>query len=145
MSPLPRRPVSAGARHCPGRSSLDNACAPAVTWQLSDKRDSMISQIEVSTLSGEPRSRDNDALPGLTSAALERFGRDWNDGGLWDDVLFLAARVWSASEDRMRLISWHHLVLAVGNFRRQGGRRLRPAALHPVDHQLHTTRADELV
>jgi Integrase core domain len=54
MSPLPHRPVSAGARHCPGRSSLDNACAPAVTWQLSDKRDSMISQIEVSTLSGEP-------------------------------------------------------------------------------------------
>jgi len=55
MPPLLRRPVSAGARPGPGRSSLDSACAPAVRWQLSDKRNSMISQIEVSTLSGEPR------------------------------------------------------------------------------------------
>jgi hypothetical protein len=56
MGPLPRRPVSAGARPGPGRSSLDSACAPAVRWQLSGKRDRMISQIEVSTLSGEPRA-----------------------------------------------------------------------------------------
>jgi hypothetical protein len=58
MSPLPRRPASAGARPSPGRSSLDSACAPAVRWQLSGKRDTMISQIEVSTLSGEPRAHD---------------------------------------------------------------------------------------
>jgi hypothetical protein len=31
--------------------------APAVRWQLPEKRDSMICQIEVSTLSGEPRPR----------------------------------------------------------------------------------------
>src|SRR5262245_36177313 len=30
-------------------------CAPAVRWQLPGKRDSMISQIEVSTLAGKPR------------------------------------------------------------------------------------------
>jgi putative transposase len=35
---------------------LDSACAQAVTWQLSKKRDqTKISQIKVSTLSGEPR------------------------------------------------------------------------------------------
>jgi hypothetical protein len=52
MSPLLRRPVSAGARPCPGRSSsevpdgtflrglhLDTACAPAFTWQLTRSRD----------------------------------------------------------------------------------------------------------
>jgi hypothetical protein len=65
MGPLLRRPVSAGARPGPGRPSLDSACAPAVTWQLSDKRDSMISQIEVSTLSGEPR------LPRRAQQAVE--------------------------------------------------------------------------
>jgi len=57
MGPLPRRPVSAGARHCPGCPFLDNACAPAVRWQLSEKRDSMISQIEVPALTRELGSR----------------------------------------------------------------------------------------
>ena len=68
MSPLLRRPVSAGARPCPGRSSsgvpdgtllrglhLDTACAPAFTWQLTRSRDNQDQPIEVSTLSGEPQ------------------------------------------------------------------------------------------
>ena len=68
MSPLPRRPVSAGARPCPGRSSsgltalrglhLDTACAPAFTWQLTRSRDNQDQPIEVSTLSGEPQSQE---------------------------------------------------------------------------------------
>ena len=61
---LLRRPVSAGARPCPGRSSsgltalrglhLDTACAPAFTWQLTRSRDNQDQPIGVSTLSGEP-------------------------------------------------------------------------------------------
>src|SRR5438876_445296 len=71
--------VSAGARHCPGRSSLDNACAPAVTWQLTDKRDSMISQIEVSTLPGEPRR----TRPAAALATRGAAGTGSNGFGLW--------------------------------------------------------------
>lgn len=75
---------------------------------------------------------------------MERWGHDWDDRGLWDDVLFLADQVWNASEDWTRRVSWHHLVLAVGNFKRQGGRRLRPAALHRLNEQPHTARVDDL-
>jgi hypothetical protein len=92
----------------------------------------------------DTESEDDEALPGLTVAAVEQFGGKWNDGALWDDVLFLSDRVWSASEDQIRRICWHHFVLAVGNFKRQGGRRLRPASLHRLDEQLHTVRAEEL-
>jgi hypothetical protein len=64
MPPLLRRPVSAGARPCPGRSSpgltaqrglhLDTACALALTWQLTRSRDNQDHPIRVSTLPGEP-------------------------------------------------------------------------------------------
>ena len=53
---LLRRPASAGARPCQGRSSLDRACAPAEYGSYQEARTGKISQIEVSTLSGEPRS-----------------------------------------------------------------------------------------
>src|SRR6185437_10130708 len=46
---------SAGARPCPGRSSLDRTCAPAEYGSYREARTGTISQIEVSTLSGEPR------------------------------------------------------------------------------------------
>src|SRR5262245_16606357 len=55
MSALLRRPACPGARSCQGRSSLDRACAPAEHGSYREARTSKISQIEVSTLSGEPR------------------------------------------------------------------------------------------
>src|SRR6201996_6480064 len=55
MPALPRRPASAGARPCLGRSSLDRACAPAEYGSYREARTGKISQFEVSTLSGEPR------------------------------------------------------------------------------------------
>lgn len=59
--------------------------------------------------------------PGIATLATE-----WDDGGLWDDVVAVASRAWAApAEDRR--VEWNHLVLAVGNFKRQRGRRLRPA------------------
>src|SRR5713226_6303337 len=57
MPALPRRPASPGARPCQGRSSLDKACAPAEYGSCREARTGTISQIEVSTLSGEPRAR----------------------------------------------------------------------------------------
>lgn len=59
---------------------------------------------------------------------MRRFACGWVDVGLWGDVALLADRYWSAPADG-KVAAWHHLVLAVGNFKRDAGRRLRPAAL----------------
>jgi hypothetical protein len=56
MPALLRRPGSAGARPCQGRSSLDRACAPAEYGSYQEARTGKISPVKVSTLSGEPRS-----------------------------------------------------------------------------------------
>jgi len=70
-------------------------------------------------------------LPGLGDAAVRRLARSWDDGGLWDDVRRLAER-FIASQETDQLLAWDHLVLAVGNFKRQPGRRLRPPSLSDV-------------
>jgi hypothetical protein len=54
---------------------------------------------------------------GIEDTKLALFGSGWNDSGLWDDVMLLAGRAWNASTDEDRLLSWHHLVMAVGNFK----------------------------
>jgi hypothetical protein len=51
-------------------------------------------------------------------ATIASLSAGWDDGGLWEDVLGLAALVWEKEPDERRL-EWHHLVLAVGNFKRQ--------------------------
>jgi hypothetical protein len=84
------------------------------------------------------------ALPGLTRTAVERLSADWDDGGLWRDVLFLADRFWQARDEELRLLRWHHLVLAVGNFKRENGRRLRPATLHASIPGSQVARSPEL-
>jgi hypothetical protein len=68
MTALLRSPGSAGARPCQGRSSLDRTCAPAEGGSYQEARTSKISQIEVSTLSGEPR-RAGVVGPGLLYCA----------------------------------------------------------------------------
>jgi hypothetical protein len=55
MPALLRRPGSAGARPCQGRSSLDRACAPAEYGSYREAQTGKISQVKVPTLSGEPR------------------------------------------------------------------------------------------
>jgi len=88
-------------------------------------------------------------LPGLDTTAVARLGGAWNDDGLWDDVEHLAASVFAKADDpdRMRWL-WHHLVLAVGNFKRQRGRRLYAAPLgqrraaHPRPPSLAVPVAD---
>ncbi len=53
----------------------------------------------------------------------------WNDDGLWNDRLLLADRAWTAESDPERTLAWHHLVMALGSFKRQTGRRIYLANL----------------
>lgn len=69
-------------------------------------------------------------LPGLTPAKAGALARTWEDGGLWEDTLWLSQRFWGANSADEEAIAWHHLVLAVGNFKRQNGRRLHPGRLY---------------
>jgi hypothetical protein len=69
---------------------------------------------------------------GIDATKLGVIGAGWQDGGLWDDVLWLAARAWEDGAPQERLCRWHHLVMAVGNFKRDGGRRLHPSNVAPV-------------
>lgn len=70
-------------------------------------------------------------LPGLTAEAIEMLAGKWGGSGgaeLWDDIRRLVtAYDRAAPTDRTR--AWHHLVMAVGNFKRDGGRRLHPPRL----------------
>ncbi len=67
------------------------------------------------------------ALP-ISGPQVDALNREWADGGLWRDVRWLASEVWR-SDGREQRIRWHHLCLAVGNFKRQPGRRLDPGQL----------------
>lgn len=67
-------------------------------------------------------------LPGLDAAAIRQLAGSWSDEGFWEDIEWLSERFWLTSGDE-HVAAWHHLVLAVGNFKRQPGRRLRPARL----------------
>jgi hypothetical protein len=68
MPALLRRPACPGARPCQGRSSLDRACAPAEHGSYRKARTGKISQIGVSTLSGEPRCCTSARLAGRRPA-----------------------------------------------------------------------------
>jgi hypothetical protein len=76
-----------------------------------------------------PDSHSSKMLPALTCAAVKNLISGWNDRGLWEDVRILADRFLEASGSEEEALRWHHLVMAVGNFKRQPGRRLRPASL----------------
>ena len=79
---------------------------------------------------------------GIPVERIRTFGDAWSDGGLWDDILWLADGVWKATEDDERRMRWHHLVMAIGNFKRQNGRRLRPARIAPTRATATAARPD---
>ena len=72
MTPLPRRPVPAGARPSPGRCPpgltalpglhLDSARAPAITWQLTGSGTGKISPTKCPHFQGNPTL--GSAVPG---------------------------------------------------------------------------------
>jgi hypothetical protein len=61
-------------------------------------------------------------LPGLTPARAAALEGTWNDGGLWEDVMWLSRQCWREGSADHSALRWHHFVLAVGNFKRQAGR-----------------------
>jgi hypothetical protein len=70
-------------------------------------------------------------LPGLTAETIDELVSQWGGGGgggLWEDIRRLVAR-YDAAAPSERSTVWHHLVMAVGNFKRDGGRRLHPYRL----------------
>lgn len=77
--------------------------------------------------------KEDAPLPHLTATSVSHLASSWSDGGLWADVTTLAQLFFAATDDEAATLRWHHLVLAIGNFKRQPGRRLRPAALPPTE------------
>lgn len=61
----------------------------------------------------------------LTADAVDALCGEWRDAGRWEEIRALADRVWSSGNTDLS-IRWSHLVLACGNFKRQGGTRLVP-------------------
>ncbi len=66
------------------------------------------------------------------------------DKSLWDDVELLAGKFVAGRS----LADWHHLLLAVGNFKRQGGTiireplRLQPRSSTPAPHFIPEVKLD---
>jgi hypothetical protein len=83
----------------------------------------------------EGRADDPDPLPGFTAARASKLAAEWDDGELWDDVAWLAEQFWAATDPADRAVRWHHVVLAVGNFKRPRGRWLRPCRLKGLPGQ----------
>jgi hypothetical protein len=77
----------------------------------------------------EAEGRDVDALPGLTASRARNLATGWDDGGRWDDVTWLGEHFWAATDPADRVLRWHHVVLAVGNFKRPRARWLSPCRL----------------
>ncbi len=94
---------------------------------------------------GVPHGDDSDLIPGLNAEAAHRLSASWDDGGLWNDICWLAERFLASDESNARAVAWHHLVLAIGNFKRPTGRRLRPAHLSPRPSGSSSERAPTLL
>lgn len=65
-------------------------------------------------------------LPQLTPERATALAGTWDDGGLWDDVMWLSRQCWLEGSPDRSVLRWHHFVLAVGNFKRQAGRMSPP-------------------
>lgn len=57
---------------------------------------------------------------------------------LWEDILVLAEGLFEL-DGEAAMARWHHLLLAVGNFKRQGATKVRPPRL-PSDNRAHQQR-----
>lgn len=83
----------------------------------------------------EGRADDSDPLPGFTASRAKKLAAEWDDGGLWDDIAWLGEHFWAAADPADRAVRWHHVVLAVGNFKRPRARWLCPSRLEGIPGQ----------
>jgi hypothetical protein len=80
---------------------------------------------------------------GVPAESIRELGESWSDGSLWDDIIWLATLARASGNETERRMRWHHLVMAVGNFKRQSGRRLRPSSVSPAASPALVARTDE--
>ena len=78
--------------------------------------------------------------PGLGGPQIDGLSAAWGSRGggqeSWDGIRRLVGRFISSADGTDREIAWHHLVMAVGNFERQGGTRIHvrlPDEVEPGD------------
>jgi hypothetical protein len=83
----------------------------------------------------EGPTEDSDPLPGFTASRARKLATEWDDEGLWADVASLGEQFWAASDAVDRAVRWHHVVLAVGNFKRPRARWLSPGRLEKLPGQ----------
>ena len=81
------------------------------------------------------RAGDPNPLPGFTASRAKKLAAEWDDGGRWDDVAWLGEHFWAATDPADRAVRWHHVVLAVGNFKRPRTRWLCPCRLEGIPGQ----------
>jgi hypothetical protein len=81
---------------------------------------------------------------GFTCDELQALAEKWSDEGLWNDILWLSLQFWEASDESERTMRWHHLVMAVGNFKRQAGRGLHPPRIAPAELSTFRPRSKTL-
>lgn len=82
-------------------------------------------------------------LPQFTPERATELAGTWDDGGLWEDVMWLSRQCWSEGSADESALRWHHFVLAVGNFKRQAGRMSPPRIGELPDS--HAVPREELV
>src|SRR4051812_14454858 len=82
---------------------------------------------------------------GLSAEEIKALARTFASSGLggWEDIEWLADRFWAPDFDPPRA---HHLLMAVGNFKRQGGTVIHtPERLRDLDAQPTAARSSACV
>src|SRR4051812_45535684 len=87
--------------------------------------------VQVDVMPGSAQSASAVPPLGIAGDRLQALAYKWPDHGLWDDILWLASIACAPGSEAARAARWHHLLMAVGNFKRPTGRRLWPTRLTP--------------
>ncbi len=70
---------------------------------------------------------------------------DDDETRFWTDVLWLAEEFKSEIDVSRKTVLWHHLLLAVGNFKRQGGTKIFPTGIADLPQEVQSGDCKEIV